>query len=344
MFKCVIVIGFGSIGKRHAESASSICESMVIVDPNPTAFVNRPNILAPFTQVSSILDLQHSSSPDDLVIVANWGPDHWKTIQECVDLGFNNFVIEKPITSSLTDLQKLRDLINNELLRVVVNQGWDAQQLGERIRDLGLHLGLGEPVSVWVTGGARCASTAGSHYIHLASRILNEEPITVMAHGSSSNINPRGEHLAYFDGVYSVNYKSGKRLSMSFSNMSSIEGDVQILWRDASGNFSNNGDLTITGRDPDREYANIITRYGLANLQLFSGTPPTKRILTNDAFQDLYKLFFEYSKEELNNLFERHALSNEILLKLLVSSEIKRQVDLGEELSKKHTMMDFRIS
>jgi hypothetical protein len=259
-------------------------------------------------------------------------------------LGYRNFVIEKPITSSLSDLQELRKLIKNNLLRVVVNQGWDAQQLGERIRDLGLNLGLGEPVSVWVTGGARCASTAGSHYIHLASRILNEVPITVMAHGSSSSINPRGDHLAYFDGAYSVDYKFGKRFSMSFSNMSSIEGDVRILWRDASGEFSNIGEITITGRDPKREYAKIVTRYGLPTIKLFSGIPPTSKDLAIDGFLDLYKLIYTSSIEELGELFERHALSHEILLKLLVSNEIRRQIDLGEELSEKLTMMDFRIS
>lgn len=344
MFKRVVLIGFGSIGKRHALGVSQICESMIIVDPNSMAFVLLPDELPPYTQLSSILDLQSSISSDDLVIVANWGPDHLRTIQECVRLGYRNFVIEKPITSSLSDLEKLRKLIKDNSLRVVVNQGWGAQQLGERIRDLGLTLGLGEPVSVWVTGGARCASTAGSHYIHLASRILNEDPVTVMAHGMSSNINPRGDHLSYFDGVYSVVYKFGKRFSMSFSNMSSIEGDVRILWRDASGEFFSSGDITITGRVPDREYARIVTRYGLPTLKLFSGTPPTSKDFTNDGFLDLYNLIYTSSIEELDELFERHALSNEILLKLLVSNEIRRQVDLTEELSKELTMMDFRIS
>lgn len=344
MFKEVVLIGFGSIGKRHALSVSQICESMIIVDPNSMAFVYLPDKLPPYTQFSSIQDLQSPTSSNDLVIVANWGPDHLRTIQECVSLGYKNFVIEKPITSSLSDLQNLRNLIKDNLLRVVINQGWDTHQLGERIRNLGLSLGLGEPVSVWVTGGARCASTAGSHYIHLASRILNEDPVTVMAHGMSSQINPRGDHLSYFDGVYSVEYKFGKRFSMSFSNMSSIEGDVQILWRDASGKFSNSGDIAITGRDPNREYANIVTRYGSPTVQLFSGAPPSRNDLTNDEFLDLYSLIYLSSYRELDELFERHAQSNEILLKLLVSNVIRRQLDLGEELSEELTMMDFRIS
>lgn len=344
MFKNVVLIGFGSIGKRHAQSVSQVCESLTIVDPNSESLVNLPEELAPYVHLSTILDLQGSSSSNDLVIVANWGPDHWRTIRDCVQLGYKNFVIEKPITSSLSDLQNLRKLTSCSSLRVVVNQGWDAQQLGQRIRDLGLNLGLGEPVSVWVTGGARCASTAGSHYIHLASRILNGIPLTVMAHGSTSSINPRGNHLAYFEGVYSVEYKFGKRFSMSFSNSSSVEGDVRILWKDAVGEFSNNGDLVIYGRDPKREYAKIITRYGLPTIELFRGAPPTKEHLANDEFMNLYKLFHKYSTKELSELFESHALSNEILLNLLVSNEIKRQIEIGEPLSQKDVLMDFRIS
>jgi hypothetical protein len=344
MFSKVILIGFGSIGKRHARSVSGKCKSLIIVDPNEAALSSLPDGVAPNTHFLNIDELEGSDSPEDMVIVANWGPDHWQTIKKCVDLGFLNFVVEKPISSSLSDLYSLRNLIQENSLRVVVNQGWDSQALGERIRELGNKLGLGEPVAVWVTGGARCASTAGSHYIHLATTVLNECPEGVMAHGSSFNINPRGKHLAFYDGVYSASYQSGKKFSMSFSNMSSIEGEVRILWKDASGEFSNDGELTISGRDPGREYLNVITRYGQPEVKLFSGTPPFKNDLDQDPFFALYRSLKEFSTKALCELFERNALSNEILLRMLLSIELKRQISLEEKIEEQFLDLDFRIS
>ena len=344
MFAKVILIGFGSIGKRHARSVSGICKSLIIVDPNNGALLSLPDGVNPISHFLTIGELEPSDSAENIVIVANWGPDHWQTVNECFKLGYINFVIEKPISSSLSDLDSLRTLIQENSLRVVVNQGWDSQSLGERIRELGNKLGLGEPVAVWVAGGARCASTAGSHYIHLATTVLNEFPEAVIAHGSSSKINPRGKHLAFYDGVYSARYQSGKKFSMSFSNMSSIEGEVRILWKDASGELSNDGELTITGRDPGREFLNVITRYGRPDVELFSGTPPLKNDLDQDPFFALFRSLKEFSTPVLWELFERNALSNEILLRMLLSIELGRQVSFEEKIEKQFLDLDFRIS
>ncbi len=344
MFAKVILIGYGSIGKRHARSVLGICKSLTIIDPNRDSLLNLLDGVKPISHHLTIRELGPSDSAENIVIIANWGPDHWWTVNECFKLGYKNFVIEKPISSSLSDLNSLRNLIQENSLRVVVNQGWDSQSLGQRIRDLGNKLGLGEPLAVWVTGGARCASTAGSHYIHLATTVLNESPETVMAHGSSSTINPRGKHLAFYDGVYSANYKSGKKFSMSFSNMSSIEGEVRILWKDASGEFSNDGELTITGRNPDREYLNVITRYGRPEVELFSGIPPFKNDLDRDPFFALYRSLKEFSTRALWDLFERNALSNEILLRMLLSIEMGRHISFEEKIEKHFQDLDYRIS
>lgn len=344
MFAKVILIGFGSIGKRHARSIFGICKSLTIIDPNRDALLNLPEGVTSISHYLTIAELEPSDSPENVVIIANWGPDHCWAVNECFKLGYRNFVIEKPISSSLSDLYSLRNMVQEHSLRVVVNQGWDSQSLGERIRDLGHNLGLGEPVAVWVTGGARCASTAGSHYIHLATTVLNEFPETVVAHGSSSSINPRGQHLAFYDGVYSASYLSGKKFSMSFSNMSSIEGEVRILWKDATGEFSNDGELTIRGRNPDREYLNVITRYGQPEVKLFSGTPPFKNELDQDPFFALYRSLKELSLTALWDLFERNVLSNEILLRMLLSIELKQQISLEEKIEKQFLDLDFRIS
>ena len=344
VFNTVVIVGFGSIGLRHARYTSQISKKLVVVDPSETIDTDLLTDFAIFARYKCVTDLPAASSTSDLVVIANWGPDHFSTLKTCVDIGFRQFVIEKPLTSKLSDLYELIKFADKHKLRIVVNQGWEAQELGLRVRELGLHLGLGEPQAIWVTGGARCLSTSGSHQIRLASSILNANPIEVVGHGKSDAINPRNKSLAYYEGVFSVLYSENKRLSMSYTNRSSVSGRVEIFWKEAIGEIISEEVLRITRRDENRSFKTVITRYGIPDRVIFEGIPPFEIDKPQGYFEALYAKLIDVESTNLPNEFALHTLSHEVLLRLLISCEIGRTVSMDENIGEELSSLDFKIS
>lgn len=344
MFKRAVIVGCGSIGTSHARSLSKISQELHIVDPKYVKTTNLEFDFVATSIISNLSELRFSPGIMDLVVISNWGPDHWETINHAANLGFTRFVLEKPMTSSMADLIKLKTLVIEKNLDVVVNQGWASEKLGLRIVRIGEELGLGTPVAIWVHGGARCISTAGSHVIHLASTIFSGEPDSVFGFGESDSINPRDSNLSYFDGTYSVKFRENCSLGINYTNRSSISGDIEIYWKEARGQLLDSSQLKINRRPKNREYREIITRYGPADEEIFSGILP---LLAGQAEITPSTLYMKLINEESNSLrleFLDHLRSNEILLRLLISSKQGRRISMDELFPEAVLAIDFKIS
>lgn len=344
MFNRAVIVGCGSIGSSHAKSLSKISQEVHIVDPK---FVNT-NILdfefSATSIVSNLSELKFSPEIMDIVVISNWGPDHWETINHAANLGFTRFVLEKPMTSSMTDLLSLKTLVIEKKLDVVVNQGWASEKLGLRIVRIGEEMGLGAPVAIWVNGGARCISTAGSHVIHLASTIFGGQPDSVFGFGESDPINPRDSKLSYFDGTYSVKFRDNCSLGINYTNRSSISGNIEIYWKEARAQLVDSAQIEISRRPTNREYKDIITRYGPADDEIFSGKLPLLVGQAEISPATLYMKLIEEDSDSLRLEFLDHLISNEILLRLLISSTLGRQISMDERFSEEVLAIDFRIS
>jgi predicted dehydrogenase len=341
MFKNAVVVGYGSIGKRHAAHLLSISEKVYIYDP-----VKRVDEFES-TGLHFLSNLTEKSiypDPQDIAIIANWGPDHLASFEICVGLGFSNFVLEKPLTSSLADLYKLRALIANRKLNVIVKQGWESEKIGSRIRNLGFQLNLGEPVAMFVSGGARCISTAGSHNIHLASTVFDSLPNEVMGHLKNDYINPRNSTLSYIEGTCSILFEKNQRLSMSYSNRSSVQGKVEIYWKEAFGEFIDESKIKIFERNKNRAFANTITRYGPAEELVWNDKPPSEKPFSVSSLEKLYQEFSTLISSEFQLKFERHFFSNEALLRALISSAQGKVIRMNDSLDEAWSSMDFKIS
>lgn len=344
MFKRAVIVGCGSIGTSHAKSLSNISQEIHIVDPK---FVNTNNLEIDFSSssiVSNLSQLGFSPESTDIAVISNWGPDHWKTVKHAANLGFTQFVLEKPMTSSMLDLFSLKALVVEKNINVVVNQGWASEKLGLRIVRIGEELGLGKPVAIWVNGGARCISTAGSHIIHLASNIFGGQPKFVCGFGESDAINPRNVNLSYFDGTYSVRFQNNCSLGINYTNRSSISGGIEIYWKEAQGLLRDSGQLKVSRRSENRIFKEIITRYGNADEEIFSGYPP---LLPGQLEVSPATLYMKLVSENSNSLrleFMDHLRSTEILLRLLISSKLGRRIAMDEPLSDEVLAIDFKIS
>jgi len=103
----ILIIGLGSIGKKHVKAIKSIL-------PNAVIFALRSKInaekLSGITNIFNLVDI--ASVTIDFAIIANPTSEHKITIAQLIPFGFPLF-IEKPVSSSL-DIEDLVNLAENK--------------------------------------------------------------------------------------------------------------------------------------------------------------------------------------------------------------------------------------
>ena len=339
-FKTAVIVGLGSIGMRHFEFLSDKCERILLIDPKFNGINFYENKCETFSNISEIPEFKELET---LAVISNWGPDHLETLKVLKDKGITKFVLEKPMVSSFEQLFQLDEISNSSDLTIVVNQGWHHIKLSQRVKDLGMELNLGNPVSVIAWGGARCHSTFGSHVIHFASGLLGSEPSEISANFINSQINPRGHNLAYLEGNFSLLNKDGSRLFMNFTNSSSVSGGLEILWREAHGSLIDDF-ISLKTLSKDREFREIITRYGVPEIKLFEGKVPSYSNNFTNQIEALYASLKNEKSKDLLGEFKSHITSNKILLLGCIASDLKRTVKFNESFSKEYISKDYKIS
>ena len=340
----VILIGCGSIGEKYLAYIESTDIECVVADPRKDILSKK--FRAKNDKISWIQDLSHAPeaflNSTCVAIIANWGPDHFKTFSYLVLKGVKNFIIEKPIVSRMNQLVALEKIISKKKLNVVINQGWESNKYPESLINIFDSLNLGQLQMMVVHGGARCIATAGSHYIHVAQRLFRKEPKNVFANLQNNSINPRNQNLSYFQGSLCVEFSHDKYLSMNFSNQSSIEGEVNLYWKDAFATIIQNK-IVIHKLPSEREYANIITRYSTPNIEVYNSFIVENNFESNFAVQTLFKKVLSGPRDNLLDL-KLHLTSAKILLLGLISSDMQQKLFINHKSHMRYFWKDYKIS
>jgi predicted dehydrogenase len=311
-----LLIGLGSIGRKHLSALNHYYPYSEIFVVDPAYPPGRQTYNSVTFMVSK--EIPASSSVNDVAIVANWGPDHFKSFLSLVEAGFKRILVEKPLADSLYELEKIREICFQENIILSVNHSWHFESLASRILSISDSLGLGAPVMLIANGGARCISTAGSHIIHLANQLFASSPLTISGLGRSDFINPRNASLSFYEGVFSFSYPGNQMLSITYSNSSSVAGDVLIYWKDAIG-YLKDDEVEIYERPRNRDFAEITTRYGEPTELVFKSIiPDLEDRLYRDVYDFLVKARFSDSTKNLNE----HLMSSQALIQALIASEL----------------------
>jgi len=344
LFNTSILVGYGSIGIKHANFLKSCSSKLVIIDPKFSS--NKP--LLDQQQNTNIIQLENWNSTrfnlneQDVVVVANWGPDHSQSVEDAISIGAKQIVLEKPCVDSLEEIDKLIEIAFKFQVKVVVNQGDFYLDLGNRINQLGHELGLGSVVAIWVTGGARCLSTAGSHWISLANQIFMDNPIFIFGDAKNNFINPRSDNLSFYDGIFSFTYPGNRRLGINLTNNSSIKGRFEIYWKHAVGELYES-ELTIKRVEQTNTK---ITLYQEPTKMIFSGPVPWYKegALKADSLEVLYKSLLESDFKEVASNLRKHLDVTKATLLALISSEKQVRLDFDEKLESTYFCKKYNIS
>jgi predicted dehydrogenase len=311
-----LLVGLGAIGRKHLSSIKQYYPNCQVSVIDPAYSLGEQSIESITFLVRDRIPL--STSPNDVAIVANWGPDHFKTFVALVDAGFKRILIEKPLADSLYEVQKIGEICLARQIILSVNHSWHFEALPSRILSVSEALGLGAPMMLVAHGGARCVSTAGSHIIHLANQLFASSPETISGLGRSDFINPRDASLSFYEGIFSFYYPGNRILSISYSNNSSVAGSNLIYWKDALGILEDES-IEIFERPRKRDNQSIITRYGDPTELVFKGEIP---VLKNQLYRDVYDFLVRVDfPNSLRNL-EKHLESSQSLVQAILASKL----------------------
>ena len=331
-----LLIGCGSIGKRHLSELIKMNQSVWVVDPNKVArdyatlqsdlVVKTFNSLEEINDFNDLIDL-------NMAIIANWGPGHFSTLNQVRKLNPRKILIEKPIASKLSDLYTIKKLLSITKESIFVNYHIRFDSGFEKLKEICSDSNLGIPSIINVTGGAKCISTTGIHWLDFSNQILKSNWNNINSKINAKKINPRSTELNFLDGYTQVTYDNGSIVSMNFTNESYMDTQVTLIWKNAKGVLEN-GELIIYGPSEELKTDRPINR------TIFFD----KEILRIQFFKDGFENLHDEFKRSDTIIMENFISANEILLLSLISSRLNQQITPKSRIKKRTLEIDWKIS
>lgn len=326
-----VLIGYGSIGKVHLLKLLTNYINVLVIDPD----LKTKDKLLELNKTEKIfysasIDEINFVIPPKIAVIANWGPDHFSTFNELINLNIKNFIIEKPLADSFYEIDQIKDKINDNEINLITNMQISYSYLPALLTKIEQEFSIGTPIGIFITGGAKCVATVGVHYLALANTLFGDRPLNVSANLKSSKINPRNIEFKYLEGSANWEYANQKYLAINFLNTSQVSLKCEIVFQRATASIIGN----------QMEVLMIDTNEALQLTSPNRTAHPNRTIYKGEAFifpdgktgQDIiYKNILEVGKK---NSLDLGLGVTEDLLSALVASETTQHYSLPIQLPK----------
>jgi hypothetical protein len=250
----------------------------------------------------------NSSAIPDVAVIANWGPDHYTSVVELQKFGIRKFLVEKPLASRKSDLEKLESKIRNNEIQVWSNFHLRFDKTTNFLHNFVVQKNLPGPSLMTVSGGAKCLATTGIHWIDYFLLFSQESIFDVQSRIKIDKINPRNKDLSFLEGFIHL-ASNNASLNITFSNQSYSDAFVELYWKTFKIQICEGKFRLLQSHNPDMNLLPITRTHAFTKL-IYEADFGTS------GFESLYDAFFE-SKVSMDRLF----LSNKYLLQSLMYSE-----------------------
>lgn len=321
--KEAILVGVGSIGKTHLRHLTHRFNKITLVDPKIKEIKKdleiQIEIQIEYKQsIYEVLSINQST----LVVIANWGPNHYETFKYFTKLGIKKFLIEKPLVDSLKDLGLMKKYQKKYSLQIVTHipilnaKFTKYLEMNQKT--------IGEPISINILGGAKCIATNGVHYIALANKLFLNRPIEVGGYMHSDPINPRESNLKFYEGCVFWRYPERKQLCINFNNSSQLNLKIDILFKHAKAEiYDNTFKLTkITDTEIENIKKPTTTRYPTEII--FEGEAYVNEIHNNGTAE----LYNKLQEENVCDIFDYGFGATEDLISSIIASHKRKSINL----------------
>ena len=219
----ILIIGAGSAGSIHLRGLNYKKFNIYVLDTDKK---KRIKIQKKFNILNfSSKKEDFKTFKFDLIIIANLAPDH-RRVFEYFYKNSKNFIIEKPIATSVEDIDKIFEVIKKNNLNVIFHHQRDFFEVNE-IKKLFTKFNS-KPQHAISFGGNNCIITTGIHTFNTVCEVFNEIPKYISASIIDDKINPRSKKLKYVSGMVIFYFKNGRRYTIDISNKTNIKSRTFI--------------------------------------------------------------------------------------------------------------------
>jgi predicted dehydrogenase len=336
--KSAILYGCGSIGKRHLAELDKFCEKLTVIEKNievrERIKIQYGEKLQSFESVDEVTE-----SDFDVAVISTWGPDHLEHLEDLSKLKPRFLLFEKPLESSLVKVDLIEEKIRSMGIPAAINFHLRFSHLYQKLVSLLKGQDYGDITNVSISGGAKCMSTNGIHWLDFVSNLIGEQPKSVFADLDFKSINPRAKDLAFIGGVAVWRYSQDRTLTIDFSNRSYSDLMVSIYFERAVFEFRG-GDISIRTSEDDGE----MTKLPINRTQNFSKVDFKYNLAEINEPDGVSQIYMKIDKSPENFKFETYIEATRQILKACISSTEARKIYADEVLSKKLQDHDWRIS
>jgi predicted dehydrogenase len=318
-----ILVGVGSVGKTHLRHLEHRFNKITLIDPKIEEIKKdleaQTGIQMEYKQ--SIYEIR-SINQFTLVVIANWGPDHYESFKYFTKLGVKKFLIEKPLVDSLKDLDSMKKYQKKYSLQIVTH----IPILNAKFTKF-LEMNkktIGKPISINIVGGAKCIATNGIHYIALANKLFLNRPIEVGGYMHSDPINPRDSNLKFYDGCVFWRYPEKKQLCINFNNSSQLNLKIDILYKHAKAEIYDNTFKLTKITNTEIEYIKKPTTTRYPTEIIFEGEAYVNEIHNNGTAE----LYNKLQEENTYDIFDYGFGATEDLISGIVASHRQKIINL----------------
>lgn len=207
----VVLIGGGRMGHRFSQAIRKAGHDLVsLFDPGarPFAVESEPELARIHeTDFDAVL-----SSDADVYVICTTADHHVPLATALIEAGKRRLIIEKPLSQSAEDAERLRRMARARGVRVVVNHGrrYCPNTASLKALDGGGDTGALRSVAIRMGGGA--LGCVGTHWIDLCNNLMGGVPDAVFAQLSAlTPSNSRGTQFVDPGGVALLSYAGGRR-------------------------------------------------------------------------------------------------------------------------------------
>lgn len=272
-----LVLGVGSVGRRHARTLAALLGNLALVEAVPAA---REAAAAEHPTARVVADLpsldRHAPDyPRAVAVIATWGPSHAELFHALAQRGVRRILCEKPMAASVADADSMATRARREGIALSVHHYIRYAGLAPALHRVTQEHSLGPPVALVVTGGASCLVTNGIHWLDFAAELFDAAPRRVVSTAAGAPINPRSPDLAIYGGTAAFDFGEGREALLSLNNGSSVALTARVYYKDGVAELDGDLSLRLRRRDPEAVARfPAVTRTGPAAETLFEGVPP----------------------------------------------------------------------
>src|SRR4051794_12411965 len=144
-----LLIGYGSVGRRHAQVLSTITPSLVIIDGKESSCRQAAYDHPGARVVERLEELDQEDFPwaDTLAVIATWGPSHASLFHALADRGVRRILCEKPLAASVVQADGMVGRAIREEIALAVNHYFRYDGVVAALQQYMAEQELGSPVA-----------------------------------------------------------------------------------------------------------------------------------------------------------------------------------------------------